>query len=92
MERTKFENFSQCDFELIHYSKLLQMRDDIEKEIKKRQKERWDSYFNKVIDAITDIIQVYGNSYCMDDCEGDFTWDDVKTELVRYNTLKFRDA
>lgn len=87
IKRTRFEDIAKTDFELIHYEDLLTMRDDLDIEIKKRQKIRWEEYFNNVINAIDKMIEQYGNIDCLDIESYSYSWKELKDALIDYDII-----
>lgn len=99
MAKTTFERLTDCDFEIFKNEDLAIMLKEVKAEIDKREKEKWDYYFYKVIEDIEALIKTFGEKVCChtDDfvedydeeyCDTSITWGELKAVLMNYNDLE----
>ena len=93
MAKTTFERLTECDFEVFENEDLTAMLKEIKIEIDKREKEKWNEYFYKIIDDIDALIETFGERVCChaDDfiedydeeyCDTSITWSELKEVLM----------
>ena len=96
MAKTSFERFSECEFEVFENEDLAIMLKEVKAEIDKREKEKWDYYFYKIIDGIEALIEAFCEKFCChtddfiedydeDYCDTSITWGELKAVLMNDN-------